>query len=459
MKQLRLTNRSAQSLKRSALLAASISLLDISNSALIGAMGNPVALAHGFHASTLSVLIAACASIVFIAIGGRLDSLRKHPSFFYCSVLISVCGLFALFSEEPSSLGIASFVAFSIGNVLLQIIWLELLLEVSSYELALTTVMASALSAIGTLVVNMLNQESYICVLSLFVSLLCLKYMDSALPMPRGNIASEKPSLDKRTLFATLVGLCFVGLVSGTIQSITVAEINSGPMYSSLSSVVVFVLLAILLLPANDLNILTAIKVISSFAIVALIVLLLSLEYAYVSYLLSSVAYGLLTDLTYYAAALIARSKFKPLRVFGIAGTVLYSSAILLALFSGLNLEFENTYFIAALTLVFAVASIWLIADRGIDLLLNPDRHATPGDAPSKLDFNTKATIVAEKHGLTPRETEVLLLASSGRSCPFIAEKLVISENTVKTYLQKVYAKCHVHSRQELISLVETTER
>ncbi|WP_417755045.1 helix-turn-helix transcriptional regulator [Slackia isoflavoniconvertens] len=44
-----------------------------------------------------------------------------------------------------------------------------------------------------------------------------------------------------------------------------------------------------------------------------------------------------------------------------------------------------------------------------------------------------------------------------GRSCPFIAEKLVLSENTIRSYLQKVYSKCGVHSRQELISLVEET--
>ncbi|MFR3452445.1 MAG: helix-turn-helix transcriptional regulator [Collinsella sp.] len=46
-----------------------------------------------------------------------------------------------------------------------------------------------------------------------------------------------------------------------------------------------------------------------------------------------------------------------------------------------------------------------------------------------------------------------------GLKRPYIAEKLVISESTVKSHLQHIYTKCGVHSRQELISLVETTSK
>ena len=43
-------------------------------------------------------------------------------------------------------------------------------------------------------------------------------------------------------------------------------------------------------------------------------------------------------------------------------------------------------------------------------------------------------------------------------SLPFIAEQLVLSESTVKSHLAHSYAKTGVHSRQELISLLEATE-
>ena len=60
--------------------------------------------------------------------------------------------------------------------------------------------------------------------------------------------------------------------------------------------------------------------------------------------------------------------------------------------------------------------------------------------------------------GLTARERDVFNLYIVGRSAPYIAEKLVISESTVKSHLQHIYTKCDVHSRQELMDLVEDTD-
>lgn len=51
---------------------------------------------------------------------------------------------------------------------------------------------------------------------------------------------------------------------------------------------------------------------------------------------------------------------------------------------------------------------------------------------------------------LTPREREVAVLAKKRLSRREIAEKLYISELTVKTYLQNIYSKLDVHSRAEL---------
>ena len=49
--------------------------------------------------------------------------------------------------------------------------------------------------------------------------------------------------------------------------------------------------------------------------------------------------------------------------------------------------------------------------------------------------------------GLTERELEVLLLVAEGLSNTQIAERLVISAATVKTYLSAIYAKLGVSSR------------
>ena len=65
---------------------------------------------------------------------------------------------------------------------------------------------------------------------------------------------------------------------------------------------------------------------------------------------------------------------------------------------------------------------------------------------------------VAASYGLASREAEVLVFLARGRSIPYIAETLYITENTAKTYRQRIYAKLGTHSKQELLDLVEATE-
>lgn len=57
------------------------------------------------------------------------------------------------------------------------------------------------------------------------------------------------------------------------------------------------------------------------------------------------------------------------------------------------------------------------------------------------------------KSDLTPREREVALLAKERLTRKEIAQKLFISEMTVKTILQNVYSKLDIHSKTELSSL------
>lgn len=67
-----------------------------------------------------------------------------------------------------------------------------------------------------------------------------------------------------------------------------------------------------------------------------------------------------------------------------------------------------------------------------------------------------RAAAVAQEYGLTPRESEVLLLLAHGRNAAFVQEKLVLSRNTVKTHVANIYAKMGIHSQQELIDQVES---
>lgn len=62
---------------------------------------------------------------------------------------------------------------------------------------------------------------------------------------------------------------------------------------------------------------------------------------------------------------------------------------------------------------------------------------------------------IGRSHGLTPREIDVLALLARGRNNQFVQDELVLTRNTVKTYIKRIYAKLDVHSQQQLIDMVE----
>lgn len=57
----------------------------------------------------------------------------------------------------------------------------------------------------------------------------------------------------------------------------------------------------------------------------------------------------------------------------------------------------------------------------------------------------------AQRWGLTQREIDVLECLAAGRTQPWIAENLNISESTVGTHVRHIYQKADVHGRQELL--------
>lgn len=66
-----------------------------------------------------------------------------------------------------------------------------------------------------------------------------------------------------------------------------------------------------------------------------------------------------------------------------------------------------------------------------------------------------RCLVIGAQHELTEREKEIFSMLARGRNGSFIQEHYVISRNTVKTHVKRIYKKLDVHSQQELIDLVE----
>ena len=74
----------------------------------------------------------------------------------------------------------------------------------------------------------------------------------------------------------------------------------------------------------------------------------------------------------------------------------------------------------------------------------------------SEPDLAQRCGSLAQERGLSPRETDVLLLLARGYGSTHIANELGISENTVRTHVRHIYEKLGVGGREALIALVDS---
>jgi len=77
--------------------------------------------------------------------------------------------------------------------------------------------------------------------------------------------------------------------------------------------------------------------------------------------------------------------------------------------------------------------------------------HEKKSGSPALYFNNIPHEAIAEKWGLTARESEILYLLGQGCSNAKIAAQLFISANTVKFHIKNIYIKLNVKSRMEAV--------
>jgi DNA-binding CsgD family transcriptional regulator len=71
--------------------------------------------------------------------------------------------------------------------------------------------------------------------------------------------------------------------------------------------------------------------------------------------------------------------------------------------------------------------------------------------------LSRKCSILAQRFMLSHRQAQVLDYLAHGRNVPAIARELFLSQSTVRTYVKSLHTNLGVHSRQELIDLIQNT--
>lgn len=82
-------------------------------------------------------------------------------------------------------------------------------------------------------------------------------------------------------------------------------------------------------------------------------------------------------------------------------------------------------------------------------VLFDPARMRSRGSGTSDGDRAERAA----RHGLTPREVEILDLVAEGRTNREIATAFFLAEKTVKNHINRIFAKLRVASRAEAVSV------
>lgn len=106
-----------------------------------------------------------------------------------------------------------------------------------------------------------------------------------------------------------------------------------------------------------------------------------------------------------------------------------------------------------ALGLLIIATYLFVFADRSSSSLF----LKAEGEAASSDSMRDACDRLVRIGRLSKREAEVLALIAKGRSAPRIQSELHVSMNTVNSHTSHIYQKLKVHSRQELLDLIEET--
>ncbi|NTU88293.1 MAG: hypothetical protein HGA54_00055 [Actinobacteria bacterium] len=141
-------------------------------------------------------------------------------------------------------------------------------------------------------------------------------------------------------------------------------------------------------------------------------------------------------------------------RAVGLGGTLL-GSLIGLAFNSWTRIEPVNIAIVVTVVVYLLIIATVLILDRGSSGFWSLIKVEGSQANPTQDSIDRTVADISRKYLLTPREGEFLSYLAAGRSIPWVASRLSISDGTGRSHARHIYSKLNVHSRQELLDLID----
>jgi len=302
-----------------------------------------------------------------------------------------------------------------------------------------------------------------------FTSLLPCIIVILLLDEPSGglSVSAEKSMTEesKKVLTPLLVKLCISVLVfsfcSGIMKSVflrtpTMWNIRVAILIAGVT-LAVMALVAILRSTGKSIDAVIIYRCVFFVAIVCITLLILDGEHADDARAIHRVSGELFRCLLFiFCLRLCQRTHFHPLAVFG---SLLALSKIGSFAMGRLGASILETYGATTqgLLLIVMLAALYLFifSEEDVRNLMETSHVVTSLKKANK----ERCEALAKKTGLTPREAEVLELYSQGKTLAVIAETMHLSESTVNMHRRKIYTKLGIHSKQELLELLEHEEQ
>ena len=139
----------------------------------------------------------------------------------------------------------------------------------------------------------------------------------------------------------------------------------------------------------------------------------------------------------------------KTVLIYGLLGGVLVA-ALKLVEYRFLVLEHSLEIYGGIVALIFSALGIWL----GLKLTRTREVVVVREVPVPAMPFQRNEAR-REQLGITPRELEILQAMAAGLSNREIAERLFVSENTVKTHAARVFDKLSARRRTQAIQLAK----